>query len=144
MNEQLRFYKELYSEQTGHKDGELNEFLNNDTPKLKDDEQLSCEGQATSTECLKALKSMENNKSPGSDGFSCELYKFFRKDTSQLIIDSFNFAFAHGELSIDQRRGLISLLPKKDKDRLLLKNWRPVTLPNTDYKILAKALASTC
>ena len=43
-----------------------------------------------------------------------------------------------GKLSIDQRRGILSLNPKKDKDIRYLKNWRPITLLNTDYKILAK------
>ena len=36
---------------------------------------------------------------------------------------------------------MITLLFKKG-DRTLLKNWRPVTLLNTDYKILTKALAN--
>ena len=31
---------------------------------------------------------------------------------------------------------------KKDKNRQFLKNWRPLTLLNTDYKIVAKALAN--
>ena len=44
-------------------------------------------------------------------------------------------------LSLDQRRSLISLIPKKDKDRLLLKNWRPIALLTTDYKLIAKCLA---
>ena len=33
------------------------------------------------------------------------------------------------------------MIPKKDKDIRYLKNWRPVSLLNTDYKILTKALA---
>ena len=36
---------------------------------------------------------------------------------------------------------IINLIPKKDKDLKFLKNWRPVSLLNTDYKILTKALA---
>ena len=35
-------------------------------------------------------------------------------------------------------KGIIMLLPKKGKDTLLIKNLRPLTLLNTDYKILAK------
>ena len=109
---------------------------------LSEDEQAACEGSITKAECLKSLKAMDNNKSPGSDGFPCEFYKFFWNDIGENVVDSFNYAYNQGQLSIDQRRGLITLLPKKDKDRLLLKNWRPVALLNTDYKILAKTLAN--
>ena len=56
-------------------------------------------------------------------------------------MDSINYAYHKGELSIDQRRGIISLIPKKGKNRLLLKNWRPISLLNTDYKILTKCLS---
>ena len=37
---------------------------------------------------------------------------------------------------------MISLIPKKDKSLLELKNWRPISLLQTDYKIVAKCLAS--
>ena len=37
--------------------------------------------------------------------------------------------------------GILNLLPKKDKDIRHLANWRPVSLLNTDYKILTKAFA---
>ncbi len=46
-----------------------------------------------------------------------------------------------GELSIEQKRGIITLLPKTNKNRLFLKKWRPISLLNADYKIIAKILA---
>ena len=52
-----------------------------------------------------------------------------------------NYALTKGELSLDQRRAVISLIPKKDKDRLFIRNWRPISLLTTDYKILTKCLA---
>ena len=36
----------------------------------------------------------------------------------------------------------ITLLPKKDKDPLYIKNYRPITLLTVDYKMLAKCLAN--
>ena len=59
-----------------------------------------------------------------------------------LLLSSINFALQYGRLSTEQRRGIISLLPKKDKDRLYLKNWRPISILNVDYKILARALGN--
>ena len=44
-------------------------------------------------------------------------------------------------MSISQNRGTISLIPKKDKDKKYLKNWRPISLLNNDYKIVTKVLA---
>ena len=45
-------------------------------------------------------------------------------------------------MGISQKQGVITLIPKKDKDPSRLKNWRPITLLNTDYKILTKYLAN--
>ena len=39
------------------------------------------------------------------------------------------------------RRGVLNLIPKGNKDPRLLKNLRPITLLNTDYKILEKCIA---
>ena len=47
-----------------------------------------------------------------------------------------------GELSYTQKQGVITLLHKGNElDKDDLNNWRPITLTNTDYKILAKVLA---
>lgn len=43
-------------------------------------------------------------------------------------------------MSASQRTGLITLLYKKG-DRTDLKNWRPISLLNCDYKILAKMIS---
>ena len=58
------------------------------------------------------------------------------------IIKSINSAFDKGELSICQKRGIITLLPKKDKPTDVLNNLHPVTLLNVDYKIATKVVAN--
>jgi len=56
--------------------------------------------------------------------------------------DSFNYSFAHGELSNSQKQAAIRLVEKKNRDRRLIKNWRPISLLNVDAKIASEALAS--
>ena len=49
--------------------------------------------------------------------------------------------FQTGSLSISQPPGVIALIPKKDKDKSLLENLRPISLLNVDYKIPTKIIA---
>ena len=44
-------------------------------------------------------------------------------------------------MHLSAKRGILLLLEKIGKDMLVLKNWRPLTLLNTDNKIYAKILA---
>ena len=57
------------------------------------------------------------------------------------MVDSFNYGLQHGSLSISQRQGIISLIPKKNKNAEYLTNWRPISLLNVDYKIATKTIA---
>ena len=107
--------------------------------KLSDETASTCEGEMTLAECTKAL-TMQSNKTPGSDGLT-EFYRFFRNAIGVYVVNSFNCAFKTGSLSISQCQGIISLIPKKKKDTLYLKNWRPVSLLNVDYKIATKTIA---
>ena len=93
-----------------------------------------------SEEFSTVLKEFETNKTPGTDGFSAKFYKFFWSDLGTEMTASFNYAFQKGSLSISQKRGIISLIPKKSKDKTLLENLRPISLPNVDYKIMTKSI----
>ena len=84
---------------------------------------------------------MKNNKSPGPDGFSSEFFKFFWKDLGIFLVRSWNLAFTTNELSLTQRQGVITILPKADKPREYLKDWRPISLLNVSYKILSGVLS---
>ena len=78
-----------------------------------------------------------------SVGLLRTLYKVFWEDIEGYLLNAQNGAYEKRCLSISQRRGLIiTLLPKKNKPANLLKNWRPITLLNCDYKIAAKSIAN--
>ena len=140
-----RFYENLYSEKsdpTQSREAEDKIFRGLQIPKVKEADKIACEEELSESEILKSVKAMKNGKSPGTCGLTTEFYKFFWIDIKDLLIASINYNLNRGMLSLEQRRGILTLIPKKDKDRLYLKNWRPLTLLNTDYKIIAKALSN--
>ena len=99
------------------------------------------EGEIKEQEIGQILKKMKNNKSPGSDGFTAEFFKFFYKDVKVSIRRAINESFKLGKFSISLRQGLITCIPKGDKPRQFLKNWRPMTLLNVIYKIASGCIA---
>ena len=100
-----------------------------------------CEGLLTLEACSNIVSSLQNNKSPGNDGFTGEFYKAFWPIAGGLVVDSFNESYKKGKLTNSQRQAAITLLEKKDKNRAFLRNWRPISLLNIDYKIASKAIA---
>jgi hypothetical protein len=146
LEEEVLFYSRLYtSNNEMYCNGEILEKLGitpNDIPKVSCDEANSCEGLITMSECTNVVKSMMNNKSPGCDGYPIEFYKMFWNQISPILVKSLNYCFNKGKLSVNQRRGVISLIPKDGKDELSLKNWRPISLLNADYKIAAKVISN--
>ena len=89
----------------------------------------------------KILETFQNDKAPGEDRFTVEFYSYFFELLRNDLIASFSEAHEKGELSISQRRGLVTLIPKDDGSLLDLSNWRPITLLNVDLKIASKAIA---
>ena len=139
VNETKKFYSALYTARDTININ-LEESLNFDNiPKLNENKKNMLEGKITKEEATVALKNMKNNKSPGSDGYTVEFFKFFWIDLGDFLIRSINCSLERGELSVTQKEGLITCLPKGNKDKQLLKNWRPISLLNASYKI-----ASTC
>ena len=69
------FYERLYSDRQ-LEDYEILDLVE-DIPTLTVQEKTSLEEKITLDEASIALKNMKNNKSPGSDGFTIEFFKFF-------------------------------------------------------------------
>ena len=84
---------------------------------------------------------MPNNKSPGNDGLTKEFFLTFWDDIKDIYISSIRTAGIKKEFSTSQRQAIIKLIEKKGKDKRFIKNWRPISLLNVDYKIASKALA---
>ena len=84
---------------------------------------------------------MTSGKSPGIDGLSTEFYSFFWDIIETPLMNMFKECIENNEMSTTMKQGLINLIPKPNKDPLLVENWRPITLLNTDYKLFALVFA---
>ena len=135
---QKEYYQDLYT------DSSASEFKIENTSGItvNDSQKLMLAAPITVHECYDALMMMKNDKTPGSDGLPAEFYKIFWVDIRDILLKYYIFCHDTGMLGTTAREGIISLLPKGNKDPTLLKNWRPLTLLNLDYKILGKVLAN--
>jgi len=78
LNEAKRFYQALYASNNSsfqNVSGEDLFFQKENHCTISDEERKLCEGLLTAAECLESLKTMESNKTPGTDGIPVEFYK---------------------------------------------------------------------
>ena len=88
-----------------------------------------------------ALNQIQNNKSLGADGLPKEFYTTFWPVLKEELSEMLNNIFLKKSLSNSQKQATIKLLYKKG-DPKDLKNWKLISLLNTDYKILSKVLTN--
>ncbi len=134
---QNQFFETLYAEILNQNDPNYQDsldelLLNNDMPKLTVEQTEASDKPINESEILKSIKMLSNRKSPGSDGLLSDFYNFIWCDIKYLLTHSIIYAMQKGVLSIEQKRRIITLVPKKSKNRLYLKNWRLISLLNTD------------
>ena len=142
--ETFKYYGKLFSCQDNGED-DIETFLNEtceSCPRITSNQKSKMEGLLTDQEITYYIKSCKNNVSPGSTGYTNEFYNFFWRDLRVFILNSINHSFQTGTLPITQRLGILTLIPKGEKDKTFLKNWRPLTLLNSIYKILSGCIAN--
>lgn len=138
---QKDFYERLYTS-TNPNEFESQEYVESTfiENKLIDEDSKLCEGKISIEECSKAINDMKVNKSPGMDGITVEFYQTFWPQIQNMMIQVYNKSYEDKILPFSHRQSLLSLIFKKG-DHLSLKNYRPISLLNTDLKILSRCLA---
>jgi len=94
----------------------------------------------TPEEILTALRTGGRNKAPGSDGIGLDFYSVhwgtIRTDLNELL----NQMFLQKNINPQQKHGAIVCLPKPNREQTP-EGFRPITLLNTDYKLLGRILS---
>ena len=97
----------------------------------------------TECEVRDALKQAGLNKSPGLDGLPYEVYLRLPHMFVPILTDMFNHWFAQGAIPGSVTEDAIILLKKGGRNVWEgLDDYRPITLLNSELKILARVLAN--
>eukprot|EP00966_Prymnesium_polylepis_P292238 6748874-Prymnesium_polylepis.1 len=99
------------------------------------------EGVITEKEVRQQIRKLARGKACGPDGIAAEFYRIHENLIAGFLTATLNEMHEEGELTPSMKQGNIILLHKK-KYPYDIRSYRPITLLNTDYKILTKILVS--
>ena len=134
------FYSALYQSQISQSDG-LAEFLQG-MPVISESAQTESDRPVTKGELHAALCSLKKSTSPGPCGWTPEFFITFWNELGSLYTAVVQETFQREMLPPSFTTSITTLIPKKQKDRRMVENLRPISLLSVTYKILAKVLAS--
>lgn len=136
------FYKRLYSKMSEDNGDQIDSFLETlELPVLTEDQNKALNAKITAKELNEAITRLKANKSPGSDGFTTEWYKAFRKELMPILLATCNWALEKAVTPPTWKEAIISLIPKEGKDRTECGSYRPISILNVDYRIYTSVMA---
>ena len=122
---------------------EMDNFLDKcHLPKLNQGQMSKLNRPITAKEIETIIKSLPTKNSPEPDDFSSEFYKTFKEELIPILLKLFHTIETEGTLPNSVYKATITLIPTLQKDNTKKENYRPISLMNTDAKILNKILAN--
>ena len=135
LEEMRRFYQSLYnSKQVKPLDESNISGFSHNFNVLSENESAALDAEITEGELKTQIFKSGLNKSPGPDGFTNEFYRILWFKIKTLLLNLMRHFFEHKHIRQNHLMGIITCIPKGDKLRNKLKNWRPITLLNSIYK----------
>ena len=137
------YYEQFYGNKLDNLEG-MDRFLEEfNLPRLNQEEIEIMNNPVISTEVEAVIKNLPKNKSSGPDHFTGEFYETFREELMPILLKTLSKKIAEeGILPNSFYEVTITQIPKPDKDNTQKENYRPISLMNTDAKLLNKILAS--
>lgn len=135
-----KYYEELYKDDVIIDTRRTEKYL--EKLKLKQvstSQNINLIKTVTEDEILQQIRKLKNEKAPGDDGYTNEFYKEFRELLTPLLQKAYNFALESGTWASTWNSSVITVIHKDGKDKMNTSSYRPISLLNTDKKILTLA-----
>ncbi|GJR97187.1 RNA-directed DNA polymerase, eukaryota [Tanacetum coccineum] len=108
---------------------------------LQPDQIIDLECDVSKDEIKRAVWDCGTDKSPGPDGFTFGFYRRYWNILESDVVDAVTSFFHHGQFPKGSNSSFIALIPKT-RDANMVKDFRPISLIGSMYKIIAKILAN--
>ena len=135
-----KFYTSLFTPSTTTSNAQK-KLLKNVTKTLSVVQRNILDAPITGDELQEAVRSLNKDKSPGLNGLTSEFYQKFWPQLRYKYHEFINHAF-HTSIPVTLNTSVTTLLYKERGDVDNLANYRPLSLINTDIKILSKVLTN--
>jgi hypothetical protein len=138
-----QYYSDLYDNKPTKEQSiqELLKVIQDSKQKLTNEQREMLDSPITIKETLEVLKHLPKNKSPGPDGLPEEFYAAYADLMAPILTNLFQDINAEDLSRLGWRESYIRIIYKKGIPSLL-KNYRPISLLNADYKIYTKIMAN--
>uniref|UniRef100_A0A803SSM5 Reverse transcriptase domain-containing protein n=1 Tax=Anolis carolinensis TaxID=28377 RepID=A0A803SSM5_ANOCA len=140
-NQFFKFYSKLYE-----KDKIPEENITSYLGKLKleritTEEREVLNKEISRKEIKDAIKKLDGSKAPGPDGLSAIYYKTFENELIPHLQIIMNIIRNERKMPDSWKEASITVIHKENTDPEEIKNYRPISLLNIDYKIFSNILA---
>lgn len=133
------FYESLHKSELPPDLADMHRFLNKlQFPSIDPELANQLDSVLTIQELNSALQNMQNNKSPGPDGFPVEFFKAFQAKLIPILHSVYLESLHLGSLPPTLRQASFNVLLKKDKDADICTSYRPISLMNVHTKSFQK------
>lgn len=135
------YCKKLYDSPGSNKVQMIRNFLG--PLKLTNLDEYDCKAMAepiTENKIKEVIMNLKNNKSPGTDGYYGEFYKFLQAEITPLLQRVFSYVLNKNDLPKTWSEAIISGIYKERKDSTECASYRPISLLCYDMKILSTVM----
>lgn len=136
-------YRELFNVQVAASAEEMEAYVK-ELQRVDEGTRNLANAPITEHDIQAAIKKLSTNNAPGPDGIGSIFYKTFSSKLGRILEKVFQDIHKRGLLPPSMRKAHTVLISKKKSPRSApeISDFHPISLLCTDYKILAKILAS--